>query len=295
MAISKFRLDVFWELMDFCGGFLSNNFWLLKKILSIYHRMSIFRSSYDNKCPYIKISITCIYWKYKIMGCTRSPFTWNLKKGIKKSDYQSNEPPLKLYDYPFHKSSCMPSEHNLKPLPRGLWEGRGVFILKDIISRLLTTPNNVNVSKFWLDVFGEMADMGGGLIASNHEWKEPFFEVFTTTNGHLKISIRYIWENTSCGWEDPPSDRSESWKRYYNFLLTIQRAPPKFTRSYFLYTPYMSPGLNLQPLPWGHRWGGVVFLKYVIDLSTTLNKITVSKFWLDVYWGVVGVGEVVAL
>ena len=54
----------------------------------------------------------------------------------------------------------------------------------------------------------------------------------------------------------------------------------------------MPPGHNLKPLPWG-LWGSVL-LKNIISIlkSTTLNKMAISKFWLDVFGEMVGVEEV---
>ena len=77
------------------------------------------------------------------------------------------------------------------------------FILKVIIPVLSVTLNKTVISKFWLDVFGEMVGMGGALVANlfwilKGHWsfqfviKWAFFEVSTTTNDHFKISIRCI-------------------------------------------------------------------------------------------------------
>ena len=52
----------------------------------------------------------------------------------------------------------------------------------------------------------------------------------------------------------------------------------------------MPPGHILQHLPWG-LWGSVL-LKNIIYIwkSTTLNKMAFSKFWLDAFGGMMGVG-----
>ena len=64
MAISKFWLDVFGEIMGVSGGggwSPSNHFWLLKRavVLSVYNRMNPFWIFYDNSfytmCPGLKL------------------------------------------------------------------------------------------------------------------------------------------------------------------------------------------------------------------------------------------------
>ena len=87
-------------------------------------------------------------------------------------------------------------------MPWGLW---GLSSSKIQFLDLLTTLSNMAISKFWFDVFGEMVGVGGGLVALQSlltikrgtssfqfpfEW--AFFEVSTTTKGHLKTSIRWI-------------------------------------------------------------------------------------------------------
>ena len=78
-------------------------------------------------------------------------------------------------------------------------------------------------------------------------------------------------------------------KRLYNFWFPIQWAPSEvYTTTLCIKTIY-DQWCNLQPLPWG--FGGFIILKNIIsDLTTTLNKIAVSKSWLEGFGEIMGVG-----
>ena len=113
------------------GGLLpSNQHWPLKKALSICNRMS-FLKFLRQKITISKF-LSDTFWEntsWEGRGVIHPLITLNLKKGIKTSDYQPNEPirstttlSIKFY---------MPQVNNLQPLPRGR---RGVVNLKDIIS-----------------------------------------------------------------------------------------------------------------------------------------------------------------
>ena len=118
------------------------------------------------------------------------------------------------------------------------------------------------ISKFWLNVFGEMVGLEGGFVAlqsllidyeKGHysfqfsiEW--ALLEVVTTTNGHLKISIRCIsGKYEVCVGGGGPTLRS-LWisKRTLKLLLINPIGPsPKLIRSPFLYKRLMPQGHNL--------------------------------------------------
>ena len=142
----------------------------------------------------------------------------------------------------------MPPGHNLKPLLWGLWKS---VLLKNIFSIWkCTTLNKMAISRFWNDVFEGMMGVGGGLVAIQ--------------------SLSTVKKGTN-----PLNFQSNE-----TFL--------KFLRQRLLSKPYMPPGHNLKPLPWG-LWGSVL-LKNIFSIwkSTTLNKMTISKFWLDVFGGMMG-------
>ena len=125
-------------------------------------------------------------------------------------------------------------------------------------------------------------------IGSFNFQSSDVFEVSTTTNCHLKNFIRCI------------SGKYEVWGIYPPITLNLKKdtrtsdhqcneSTLKFIRPSFLYIPYMPPGHNLKPLPWG-LWGVIVLKDNFPDLSTALDKMAISKFWLPVFEEMMGVG-----
>ena len=71
--------------------------------------------------------------------------------------------------------------------------------------------------------------------------------------------------------------------------------PPKYIRPESIQEPYMPPGITYNPCS-DSCGGGFVFLKEIIfGPSTTINKIPISKFWLDIFEEMMSVGRLVAL
>ena len=106
----------------------------------------------------LKIKIRCISGQYEVWGDIHPPIILNLKKSTRASDYLANLPlqiTLSIY-IPY-----MPPRHNLQPLPSRLW---GSVTLKDIIYKRFNYVEQMGISKFLLDVFGEMVGVSGGLV-----------------------------------------------------------------------------------------------------------------------------------
>ena len=114
-----------------------------------------FRTFYDNKWP--SRNFYQIHFR-KIQGVWRGeypPFDhWMLKRALGVLITNLMSPLQCLYDYPFYN-----------PCPEGSgWERRGV-ILKDIISGPFNYVEQHGYLKFWLNVFGQIVGVGGGLVA----------------------------------------------------------------------------------------------------------------------------------
>jgi len=146
---------------------------------------------------------------------------------------------------------------------RAMWWG--VVILKDIISDLSIALNKIAVSKFWLDMFGEMVGVGGGLVA--HQWfstikkgTSPFSfqsnDLFPMFQRHqmafskflsdaLRENMRYV---RGIGYT-----LLSLWilKRTRELLITNPMNPFKvYKATLSLYTSYVK-GHNLKSLSWG--------------------------------------------
>ena len=169
-------------------------------VFPISNQMGCFWSFY-NKNGHLKISVRCISRKYKVWGLS-TLWSLNLKKGTWISYYQSNKPTLKFIQSLLLYIPYMAPGHNLWPFPWGL--GGGVILRHNFQTFQLWwtiwLPNSVGY--VWAN-----GEHGRGVtyspITFDYEIEYlPFefpiewtvVEFFTTTNGHLKISIRCILE-----------------------------------------------------------------------------------------------------
>ena len=123
------------------------------------------------------------------------------------------------------------------------------------------------ISKFWLDLFREMVSVEGVLVAF-----------------HSPTTIK---EGTS----HSDFQLNEPFSKFLQQRLRYEVPWPKGKRNNILYQhrSYLPPGHNLKPLPWGLLGSDLLKNIFSIWKSTTLNKMVISKFWLDVFREMVGV------
>ena len=69
---------------------------------------------------------------------------------------------LSFYDNVFYKILICPQGITYNPCLEG---SRGVFILKDLVSRTFNYVNKMAISKFSFEVFGEKVGVRGGLVS----------------------------------------------------------------------------------------------------------------------------------
>ena len=124
-----------------------------------------------------------------------------------------------------------------------------------------------------LDIFGELMDIGGGWFPSSkfRLLKRALEVAISNRISHLRCFYNSFYTMYP-GLKPKKKDGdiylplTLSLKRVLELLITIPVSPPpKFIRTLFLIKtlPYMPPGHNLLPLPWG--LGGVVILKAIIS------------------------------
>ena len=114
MVLSKFRLDVFAEMVGVGGGLVAlQSFWTIKKATlasSISNRMSLFRSFYDNKWP-SQNSYQIQFWKTRgacggRISTLRS--LWILKRALELLITNPMSPLPKFLRSPFLYKPYMP-------------------------------------------------------------------------------------------------------------------------------------------------------------------------------------------
>ena len=111
------------------------------------------------------------------------------------------------------------------------------------------------------------------------------------TNNHLKFLLDAFLENaTQWGGGCPQS----LWllKKEGEHLISNTLCPLwSLYNHHFHKKPSIPSEHNLQPLHWGLSFSKT----YFPDLSTMLNKMAISKFWLDVFWELMDVCGVFCL
>ena len=159
------------------------------------------------------------------------------------------------------------------------------------------------ILKFWLDVFGEMVGERGGLIVLQSlsaikqgadpsqfpiEW--AVFEVSTTTNGHVKISIRYILGKYECV-EGGVNILRSFWvlKRGLLLLITSSMSPLRSLCNHPFYICLICPqGINYNSCP--EDCGGdrhpqrnkfrTFQLRWTKWLSQNFDSMCLRKWWV---------------
>ena len=121
--------------------------------------------------------------------------------------------------------------------------------------------------KFWLNVFGEIVSVGGGLIALqslliirkgtsrfNSNWMNLFRNFYDNrwpSQNFYQMCFGRIRSVCLRGRGIQPPITLKPIKGTKNSDYQSNEHPSKFIRSPFLYRPYIPPGHSLQPLPWG--------------------------------------------
>ena len=86
-----------------------------------------------------------------------------IKKGTSQFNFLSNKPFLKFYDNSFYKNLICPKDITYNPCPEGCeW---GFHPQRPNFQKFLTTLKKIPISKFWLDVLGEIVGLRRGLVA----------------------------------------------------------------------------------------------------------------------------------
>ena len=172
-----------------------------------------------------------LFLKKKTYGVGIHPrLTLNFKKSATTSDYQSNEPPPRFIRSPFLLIPYIPKVTTYNTYSKGF---RGVVIHKVTISEPFNYVEQNGYIKIFIRCVWGNGERGRGVSSppKTFDWynrhmffqflvKWAVFEVSSTTNCHLKISVRCIsWKHEACvcvlfGEGDPPSDHSESQKGY---------------------------------------------------------------------------------
>ena len=190
ITISKFQLDVFWEMVGMWRGLAP-----LQSLLTLKRDTSPF--NFKSNEPFSKflwqqIAMSKFLYvafqentRWMWQGCIHPPITLNLRKGTRNSDYQSNEPLLKFIQSLFLYKPYIPPGHNLKPLPWGM----GGAILEDIISRSFNYAEQNGYLEILIGCIWGMVGMGGVLVALqslltiekgpspfNYQLNKPFFK-----------------------------------------------------------------------------------------------------------------------
>ena len=201
-----------------------NHFQLLKRVLafSISNRVSSFWNLFDIKWPSQNL-----YWmhfgKHEIWGKYQSFNHFEYHKGHLNVwlPIQWPPPPQSLNDHPFYMYFICPQGITYNPGP----EGSGGYHQRHNFRTFQLSWTKWLSQNFVGMCMGKCWAWKGGLLPSNHfrllkralvfsfsNWLSSF-EVFMTTNGHLKVSMRWIsrkyevWER---GGGYPPYDHSES-------------------------------------------------------------------------------------
>jgi hypothetical protein len=146
----------------------------------------------------------------EMVGLGGGSITLDSLSTIKKGNFnfQTRWPFFEIFTTTLYKP-YMPPWHNSQPLQWGLWGG-GAIILKYLISRTFDYIEQKDISKFWLDVFGEMVGVRRRLVAlqsvstiekalvlSIFNWICPFWRFYNIAfykNLTCSQFITYAWK-----------------------------------------------------------------------------------------------------
>ena len=142
----------------------------------------------------------------------------------------------------------------------------------------------VAISKFLLDVSGGIVGMGGGLVAPaiTLDYLKGHWPFQSPIEWALRCVCVYGW-----GIHALITPNLKKCARSSHYQSSVP--PLKFGRSPFLYIPHMLQDTGFNPCPEGCE--GLSSSKTQFqDLSIALNKMAISKFLLDVFGEMVGMG-----